>query len=334
MRATTLALVLVLVGPGARAQDGPAARITDKLGRDAVALAPLVSAGLAKEFLAATARLVEPTAREVYRDRERGIAVTPDAYRSLGAAEQAGLVKREFPPVFYYETAYGSPLVYARLIDLAAPYLERGPRPRILDFGFGTIGHLQLLAHCGFEAHGVDVEPVFAALYAEPGDTGAHGPGSVAIHTGQWPAEERLRTAIGDGLALITSKNTLKNGYLHPAPPPGTTVDPRKLVHLGVSDEEFVARVHGALRPGGLFLIYNICPPQNPPGEEYLPYADGTCPFPRALFERYSFEVIAFDALDQEWVLDCFTALGYDEGKPRAELAKNYFCWYTLVRRR
>jgi len=338
MRLTLIVAITLAVGPWARAQDAdpvaPAVRITDKLRRDAAAVAPLVSAGLAKEFLAATARLVEPTARVVYRDRERGIALTPAAYQALGGAERETLVQREFPPEFYYETAYGSPLVYARLLDLVAPHLERGARPRLLDFGYGTIGHLQLLAHCGFEAHGVDVEPVFAALYSEPGDTGVHGPGSVAIHTGRWPAEERLRMAVGDGFSLITSKNTLKNGYLHPAPPPGKTVDPKKLVQLGVSDEEFVARVHGALHPGGLFLIYNICPAQNPPDGEYLPYADGTCPFPRALLEREGFEVIAFDALDQEWVLDCFTALGYDEGKPRDELAKNYFCWYTLVRRR
>jgi SAM-dependent methyltransferase len=220
------------------------------------------------------------------------------------------------------------------VLDLAAPHLVRDPKPKVLDYGCGTIGQLQLLAHCGFDAHGVDVEPLFAALYSEPGDTGVMGDGSVSIHTGQWPAEEPLRKAVGDGFTLITSKNTLKNGYIHPSPPPGQTVDPKRLVHLGVSDEEFVKHIHDALRPGGVFVIYNICPPQNPPDKEYIPWADGTTPFPREMFQKQGFEVIAFDALDQDWVINCFEKLGYAEGKSRDELKKSYFCWYTIVRRK
>ena len=133
---------------------------------------------------------------------------------------------------------------------------------------------------------------------------------------------------------MLFRSNTLKNGYLHPTPPPGQTVDPRKLLRIGVDDAEFVGRVHDALRPGGVFVIYNICPPQNPPDREYIPYADGTCPFPRELFEERGFEVIAHDALDQAWVVDCFGKLGYDEGKSRAEMEQSYFCWYTIVRRK
>jgi hypothetical protein len=234
---------------------------------DAAKLSPLVTSELAKEFLAATAKLTEPAPRTVYRNREKGIALSKRAYDALPAEEKAALTPRECPPNFYYETGYGSPLVYARVLDLAAPHITRGAKlpPRVLDFGYGTIGQLHLLARCGFDAHGVDVEPMFPALYSEPGDTGAMGTGSASIHVGQWPAEESLRNAIGGGYALITSKNTLKKGYIHPSPPVGQTVDPKRLVHLGVSDEEFLSRVHDALEPRGVFLIYNICPPQNPP---------------------------------------------------------------------
>jgi len=312
--------------------------VTDRLKRDAAKLEAIVATDLAKRFLAATAMLAEPSVRVVYRNRERGVALSKRAFDALPAEEKPSFTPREFPPDFYYDTAYGSPLVFARVLDLAAPHVRLGgkgaPPPRLLDFGYGTIGQLHLLAHCGFDAHGVDVEPALHALYGEPGDTGAMGTGSAEIHMGQWPADERLRAAIGGGYALITSKNTLKNGYIHPSPPAGQVVDPRKMVHLGVGDEEFLARVHDALLPGGVFVIYNICPPQNPPDKEYIPWADGTSPFSRELFEKAGLEVLAFDVRDDAWVLDCFEKLGYTEGKSREEAAKEYLCWYTVVRRK
>ena len=101
--------------------------------------------------------------------------------------DRASLTPREYPPRFYYETGYGSPLVYVRLLDLAAPYMRTVERPKLLDFGFGSIGQLQFLAHCGFDPHGVDVEPGFAALYSVPGHTGRLGTGAASVHIGQWP---------------------------------------------------------------------------------------------------------------------------------------------------
>ena len=342
MHSVFLVATLLLVGaaPAALAADPPAAppkRITDRLKAQAESLAPLVSGDLAKRFLAATPKLAEPSARTVYRNTDRSRAVSPREFEAMSDAARADFAPREYPPDFYYETGYGSPLVYVRTLDLAGPHLPKpaaNARPKLLDFGYGSIGQLQLLAQCGFEAHGVDVEPVFPALYSDPADTGPIGPGSVAIHLGQWPADGKLRTAIGGGYSLITSKNTLKKGYIHPSPPPGQTVDPKRLVHLGVGDEEFLRRVHESLVPGGVFLIYNICPPQNPPDREYIPWADGLSPFPREMLERAGFEVLAFDAVDQAWTIDAFAACGYLEGKTREEAAKEYLCWYTIVRRK
>jgi hypothetical protein len=144
-----------------------------------------------------------------------------------------------------------------------------GWRARLLDFGYGTIGHLQLLAHRGLDAHGVDVAPRLQALYSEAGDAGSIG--SVAVHTGPWPAEETLRKAVGGGFTLINSKNTLSKGTIHSTPPPGQTVDPSRMVHLGVGDERFLQRVYEALAPGGMLVISSICPPQNPPDKPDIP---------------------------------------------------------------
>ncbi len=39
---------------------------------------------------------------------------------------------------------------------------QKGP---IFDFGYGSIGHLQMLARCGAHATAVDVDPLLSELY-------------------------------------------------------------------------------------------------------------------------------------------------------------------------
>ena len=51
---------------------------------------------------------------------------------------------------FFYNTKYGSPLAYSRPIEvLGRSGLDDVSGLKILDFGFGTIGHLRLLAAQG-----------------------------------------------------------------------------------------------------------------------------------------------------------------------------------------
>lgn len=308
-------------------------QITEKLKADAAKLEPLVSTKFAKTFLAGTEKLLEPTTRIIYRNADRSASISQQEFTQLSAEQQANWTARECTATFYHETGYGSPLVYSRLLDLVSPHWDDAKPHKLLDFGYGSIGHLQLLAHQGFEAHGVDVETMFAALYSEPSDQGVIGSGSVTIHTGQWPANAELKANVGGDYALITSKNTLKAGYIHPNPPDGQTVDPKRLVHLGVDDETFLQHIHASLAPGGLFVIYNICPPQNAADKPYLPHADGKSPFSREHFERAGFEVLAFDTEDRDWVADAFMALGYSADKTREQARQDLFCWYTIVRK-
>ena len=179
---------------------------------------------------------------------------------------------------------------------------------------------------------------MFAALYSEPGDTGLDAShfrsqnenfGSVEIFTGRWPAEPSLVTAVGDNYDIITSKNTLKAGYIHPA----RQVDERFLVKLGVTDEEFLAATLKSLKSGGTFIIYNICPAQAPLDKPYLPHADGKSPFTQDQFTAAGFKILAFDVNDQPAVIDYWLALGYNEGKSREDTAKDIFAWYTIVRK-
>jgi hypothetical protein len=151
----------------------------------------------------------------------------------------------------------------------------------------------------------------------------------LTLHTGQWPGDAGIRGAAGGGFDIIMSKNTLKKGYIHPA----AEVDPKMLVDLGVGDEEFLKAVRDSLKPGGLFLVYNISGKQNPPDKPYLPMADGLFPFERSLVEKIGFEVLAFDETDHEKTVDIFVALGLDQGKGGEKMREELFSHYTLLRR-
>src|SRR5262249_53062441 len=156
---------------------------------------------------------------------------------------------------------------------------------RILDFGYGTIGHLRLLAGLGAEVTGVDVDPMLRALYSAPEDQGIvksrrGREGRLRLIDGQFPADKTVKTLVGEGYDLIISKNTLKRGYVHPERP----VDPRRLLGLGVADDTFVKALYDALKPGGRVMIYNICPAPSPPGQPYKNWADGRCPFAKEVW--------------------------------------------------
>lgn len=319
-------------------QPGPSASIVQELSRQSWMISPHLHSDLALRFLGGVAALPEPEARTLWRSRERRVAYTAEQYEGLAEAERADLTSREFSPAFYYNTAYGSPLVYARVLDVAAAHgFQTLDGKRVLDFGYGSIGQLRLMALAGADAHGVDVEAALAALYSFPGDTGRLGSGSVWLHHGRWPAEPAIVESVGTGYDLITSKNTLKAGYIHPA----READPAQLVSLGVDDGTFLKAVHDALKPGGLLVIYNICPPQNPaPGDKnatgdttYIPFADGWSPFSKEQFAAAGLEVLAFDVRDEPSLHPIFAALGYDGEGGLEGLQSSIFVWYTVARR-
>lgn len=316
------------------------ATVVKQLAAEAGKIAPLMESDLARAFLAETPNLPAVATRTVYRDRDANLALSADAWKQVSAEAQAKFKPRECSPEFFYYTGYGSPLVYARVVDLMGKHGVASLKgTRVLDFGYGTLGHLRLMAQNGAEAHGVEIEPIFEALYSLEDRTVAGKTPSVFLHTGQWPAHKGLAAQVAEKGAfdVITSKNTLKKGYIHPEPPAGKTVDERQLVKLGVDDAVFLATVRESLKPGGLFIIYNICPAQTPADDAtkpYLPHADGRSPFTREQYEAAGLEVIAFDQDDQAWTLKCWQALGYDGGKPAEQAVKETFCLYTVVRRK
>jgi hypothetical protein len=229
----------------------------------------------------------------------------------------------------FYSGRYGSPLAYARAFDLAEKHgFAPKPASKIFDFGYGSIGHLRMLAQMGLQATGVDVDPLLAEMYKDC--SGAYGKGEVKLLTGKFPAEEALVQSAGEGYDLFISKNTLKRGYIHPS---RELASPRHAIELGVDDEAFLEQVKKMLNAGGLFVIYNFCPPKSPADKPYIPWAEGECPYSKEQLSAAGFEVLEFDVVDDNAARELGRLLGWDtEGGMKLET--DLFAWYTIARKK
>ena len=220
----------------------------------------------------------------------------------------------------YYEADTSDPLHYAFPLDvLAAHGVDVHAGMRVLDFGYGSIGHLELLAREGVDASGIEVKHKLEALYAQQGDRRVH------LFSGHYPAEPQLVAKVGGGYDVITSKNVLKKGYIHPDRP----ADDAHLIHLGVDDPTFLRAFHDALAPRGRFLIYNIFVPI-PADQPFKPMSDGRSPFPREAWEAAGFEV---EAIDQSDTAHLRTVLSTADPTEKSE-SRTYEALFTLVRRK
>ena len=314
----------------------PAGRGLAGLRQDAGSLEPLVETALAKRFLRASESLPSIKPRVVYEDTAGGAAYTAAAAGALPEAQRKALLARTVDDDFYYTTKYGSPLAYARALDVVGvkANVASVEGKKLLDFGYGGVGHLRLLASLGARVTAVDVDPLLPALYSEPEDQGpikgydGAKDGSLALLSGHFPADPPVRAAVGSGYDFFLSKNTLKRGYIHPSQP----TDERKLVRLGVDDATFLRAVHDALRPGAFAMIYNISPAPAPAGKPYIPWADGRSPFTRETWEASGFRVIEFDRDDTAAARAQARALGWDRDPEQpVDIDRDVFALYTLV---
>ena len=325
-----LALATALAASAARAA-APAPSDTSAVAAlqlEAQSLAPLAGTALGRRFLAASEKLPHVAPRTLRYDSTRTRYWSAAEAAALPAIVRDSMLTRTLDESFYYTTRYGSPLAYLRPLELlAAAGFDSVAGKKIVDFGYGTVGHLRLFAELGVDAIGIEVDPLLRALYSEPGDQGRVGGGSVRLLHGHFPGEAPVLSSVGHGVDLFLSKNTLKNGYIHPA----EKVDPRRLVHLGVSDSAFVAVLYSILKPGGRVMIYNLCPAPAPPGKPYIPWADGRCPFPAEMWQRAGFLIREFDRDDSNAARQMAHALGWDQGESPMNLEKDLFATYTLV---
>ncbi|MFN5271683.1 MAG: class I SAM-dependent methyltransferase [Planctomycetota bacterium] len=245
--------------------------------------------------------------------------------RTIQVAEREILVDESL----FYSGRYGTPLTYSRALDLAEKHgfsLQAGAK--VFDFGYGSIGHLRMLAQMGIESTAVDVDPLIAQMYKDC--SGAYSKGKIQLLNGKFPAEEALVQAAGQGYDLFLSKNTLKRGYIHPAREPAS---PRHVIDLGVNDQQFLQQIASMLKTSGLFVIYNFCPAKAPEDKPYIPWADGECPFTKDQLTQAGFEVLEYDVVDDIQARQLGRLLGWDIDSGM-NLEKDLFAWYTIARKK
>lgn len=340
-------VVVVAVASSALAQDAAMAKKPEgvaKLAADAAALEAHVESPLAKTFLAhaASGRVPDPGTRELIYNRESRRWLTVEEGMLLPPQEQSQFAVRKCAPDFYFETNYGSPLVFARVLDVASAHgfrleREKSETPAIMDFGYGTIGHLMLTASMCVDAVGVDIDPLLPRLYKKEREQSSftcfdsESVAGLHLIDGRWPSDPAIAQQVSairpGGFDLITSKNTLKNGYVNPP----VEISERQRVTLGVSNERFAQAVFEALKPGGFFIIYNLSPRPPAEGQPFRPMTDGRSPFSKEMLEKAGFEVLAFDTPDDDAAIRIFTALGYPTKTPSGE--QDLFALYTVARR-
>ncbi len=131
------------------------------LRREARTLEPLVNSKLARDFLLATDSLPAIAPRKLFLDEVKKAYLTEAEAGSLTREARGTLKQVPVNEALYYTTKYGSPLAYARPLDLLGQSgLEDVSGMKIFDFGYGTVGHLRLLAGLGADVTGLDVNPL------------------------------------------------------------------------------------------------------------------------------------------------------------------------------
>ena len=312
-----------------------------RLVNEAKALALLTNSALGKQFLDATSSLPPIHPRTVWQNPQTREYFSPAAAAALPEAARIKLVQTELDEYRYYYTKYGSPLAYVRALDIASEHgFDNIAGKRILDFGYGSIGHLRLLASLGAQVTGVDPDSYLDALYSEQQDQGAvraasgkfsfSRAGTVTLVHGHYPQDGEATGRVGNDYDLILSKNTLKRGYLKPE----RKIDKHLLVELGVSDEVFLKTLYNALNPGGKLLIYNLYPKAAAAHEKYKPFADGRSPFSREQYEKSGFRVIALNHEDHAAIRKIGLALKWDQNEKNEvvdNLETNLFAMFTLL---
>jgi hypothetical protein len=334
----SLAVLAAAHAWSADAGDPPAPTAREKIRAEAVAVRPLAESALGRAFLDASAELPPMMPRKVWFDRKRRSALAPEAYVALPDPDRAGYEELDVSEDWYYRL-YSSPLAYLRALDFAAAAgLESIDGARIADFGFGNMGQVRALAMLGAHVTGIEIGGMLDAMYRLPDDRGPIAraksagrgkPGDVQLVFGQYPSTEAITHEVGSAYDLFMSKNTLKMGYIHPE----RDTDPRNLVHLGVDDSTYIAHVHDALAPGGLFVIYNLYGQQAAPTEPYRPWATGECPFERGLMERAGFEILRWNEDDSKTARDMGRALGWNANMDDTTFVKEFNAMVTVARR-
>ncbi len=299
----TAALMMVL----SQSPDAGTPTVLPELRRLATKLEPQVKSPWVKQWLRNVNELkhVEPVTYYCTKDKQRCAVADPDQ----------GFTPRVVDDEYLY-ARITDPLGYERAFEVLAANGFKPAHAKVLDFGYGNVGQLLMLTKLGADVHGVEVDGLLP-LASKPLLKG------VTLHHGYFPSDAKLVKEIGSGYSLWISKNTMKRGYVHPTEPSGATAQ----IDLG-DDTALLATIHKQLKPGGLWLIYNIGPKQKTP---YVPMADIHSPWTREQLTAAGFEIVGFDVDDSAAMRAMGHALEWDSDGTNID--EEFFAMWTLVRR-
>ena len=333
-------LVAAVVGRDSLGQEKSDYSFLDDLQTKSQMLADDSQSELVKNFLAAAKTLSPIKARTIHYHRERRKALTENQFRELDEAKRSGFVPMVIDDQRYYGH-YSTPLAWVRPFEILA---ENGiasvDSKRVLDFGFGNVSQLRMLASLGADVTGIEVAGgIHQAMYSRESDQGEiarlssgkiENNGNVNLAFGQWPAEKAMVAEVGRNFDLIITKNVLKLGYIHPQ----QEVSKRMLIDLGVPDDQFLGELFKTLKPGGQILVYNIHPSQSPDPKEYKPWAHGETPWKKSDVEKAGFEVVAWHVDDSSAIQSLGTKLGWRDSSESQEAFETGFrAMYTLLKK-
>ena len=211
--------------PAVKPAAAPALGALDQIQHDARALDPLVTTPFAHRFLAAAAALPHVTTRLVYKTKDKKRWFTAKEAAALAPNERAALDEVKDDEELYYNTKYGSPLSYARAIDVLA-------QAKLIPEGGGEDPRLRLRLR---RPPPLAREPRIRRdrrrrrpdaprrFYTEPGDLGSdcrlwrkQGRERPPPRRPLPRRRQTIQRAAGSGYDVFISKNTLKKGYIHP----------------------------------------------------------------------------------------------------------------------
>lgn len=318
-------------------------KTVELMARQAEQLTEKAESSVGKSFLKAARRLPPIEPFDLYYrfenpSQRRPLAGTEgipfEKFRLLEDSERKKYTKLRLTEEQYYFTKYGSPVMFLRALDLVGNSgLKTLAGKKIVDFGFGSIGHLQMMAFNGADVTGIDVDVSLKGLYSRdlepdspPRRNSSKLPGKLRLLFGRFPADKTIAEATGTGIDIFFSKNTLKRGYIHPAQP----VDSNRRIDLGVSDTEFIQAVYNRLNPGGFFMIYNLHPRRTPPGENYITWSDGRSPFDRIDLGAVGFKIIQFNCDDTPMAHEFAKTFGWDK---QMNLEEDFRATFTLLQK-
>ncbi len=208
-----------------------------------------------------------------------------------------------------------------------------------MDFGFGNVGQLKMMASLGGTVIGVEIDGSLASamyhLNSDQGEVEKHSnliksTGSLELFFGKWPVEKEVNDAVGDGYDLFICKNVLKYGYIHPEREAPTS----QLIDLGVDDKPFLTQLFHTLNPGGYVLVYNIHPAKSNKEESYKPWAYGETPWSRELVEKIGFEVLEWHIDDSEAIHEFGKQIGWNSSfSSDIEFKANFRAMYTILKK-